>query len=132
MVHGVDVVIVEPATISTPIWDKSEGFDLTPYSRSPYLESMKRMLKAVPGSGRKGTPPDRIGSLVVRIFRVKRPRARYVIGKGKTRIWIATHLLRPRTGRPHTRKGAWAQGQLTLRPVPLYLDDSISAPHSRA
>jgi hypothetical protein len=90
------VAVIEPATISTPIWDKSEQFDLAPYSRSPYLESMKRMLKAMPESGRTGTPPDRVGSLVVEIFRVRRPRVRYMVGKGKTRIWIATHLLRPR------------------------------------
>jgi len=96
MVDGVDVVVIDPATISTPIWSKSEDFDLSPYSRSPYLEPMKRMLKIMPESGRNGTPPERIGELVVQIFRVKRPRVRYTIGRGRTRIWISTHLLSPR------------------------------------
>ena len=96
MIYGVDVVVIDPATISTPIWSKAEDFDLSPYSRSPYLEPMKRMLKAMPESGQQGTSPERIGGLVVEIFRAKRPRVRYTIGRGKTRIWISTHLLRPR------------------------------------
>jgi len=97
MMYGVDVVVIDPATIATPIWSKAEKFDFSPYSRSPYLEPMKRMLKALPESGRNRTPPERIGRLVVGIFRAKRPRVRYIIGRGKTRVWISTHLLSPRS-----------------------------------
>jgi hypothetical protein len=32
MIYGVDVVIIGPATVATPIWDKAEAMDLSVHS----------------------------------------------------------------------------------------------------
>jgi NAD(P)-dependent dehydrogenase (short-subunit alcohol dehydrogenase family) len=96
MLYGVDVVVIDPATVATPIWGKGEDLDRSMYANSPYLPAMKRMADSMIASGRRGSPPELIGRLVVRVLGARKPRARYMIGRGSARIWIITHLLRPR------------------------------------
>ena len=93
MPTGVDVVVVDPGSVATPIWDKAGELDLSIYSRSPSLLPMTRMRDGMVAAGKQGLPPDRIGELVVRILEVRRPRARYVIGSGKVMVWMSRHFL---------------------------------------
>jgi hypothetical protein len=96
MLYGVDVVVIDPATIATPIWNKGGDLDLSTHPDSPYLEAMKRLKDSTAASGLHGSPPELIGRLVARVLAARRPRARYMIGKGSARIWAATHLVSPR------------------------------------
>jgi NAD(P)-dependent dehydrogenase (short-subunit alcohol dehydrogenase family) len=96
MLYGVDVVVIDPATIATPIWDKAEDEDRSMYASSPYREAMKRLADSMIASGRRGSRPEVIGKLVVKVLGARKPRVRYMIGKGSARIWIMTHLVRPR------------------------------------
>ncbi len=93
MLYGIDVVVIDPATVATPIWSKADGMDLSSYSKSPYLEPMQRMKSAMVAAGRSGSSPETIGRLVARVLGARRPRARYMVGKGSARIWTVTHLL---------------------------------------
>lgn len=93
LLNGVDVIVIDPGSVATPIWDKAKDLDLSPYSRSPYLESMTRLRDGMVATGKRGLPPERIGQLVVRIFAARRPRARYVIGSGRLMVWMSRHLL---------------------------------------
>jgi NAD(P)-dependent dehydrogenase (short-subunit alcohol dehydrogenase family) len=93
MLYGVDVVVIDPASVATPIWDKAEALDLSPYERSPYREAIKRMKESMVASGRRGSRPEVIGRLVVKVLRARKPRARYMAGKGSAGIWAATHLV---------------------------------------
>ena len=36
MLFGIDVVVVAPGAVATPIWDKAEEFDITPFATTPY------------------------------------------------------------------------------------------------
>jgi NAD(P)-dependent dehydrogenase (short-subunit alcohol dehydrogenase family) len=93
MVTGVDVVVVDPGSVATPIWDKAGELDLSIYSHSPYLLPMTRMRDGMVAEGKRGLQPDRIGKLVVRILEARRPRARYVVGSGKVMVWMSRHFL---------------------------------------
>ena len=42
MLFGIDVIIVAPGSVATPIWDKAEQIDVAPYEKSPYFEIIKR------------------------------------------------------------------------------------------
>ena len=42
MVFGIDVVVVAPGAVATPIWDKSD-VDITPYSNTPYVAALEKM-----------------------------------------------------------------------------------------
>jgi len=92
MLYGVDVVVIDPASVATPIWDKAEALDLSVYADSPYREQMKRMRDSMVASGRRGSPPEVIGRLVVRVLAARKPRARYMVGRGSAGIWLLTHL----------------------------------------
>ena len=96
LLYGVDVVVIDPATIATPIWDKGEDLDRSIYSASPFLAVMKRGAISAVAAGRRGSPPELVGRLVVRVLRARRPRARYMFGMGSAGIWIMTHLVSPR------------------------------------
>jgi NAD(P)-dependent dehydrogenase (short-subunit alcohol dehydrogenase family) len=93
MVTGVDVVVVDPGSVATPIWDKAGELDLSIYSHSPYLLPMTRMRDEMVAAGKRGLPPDKIGELVARILAARNPRVRYVIGSGKAMVWMSRHFL---------------------------------------
>src|SRR4029077_457534 len=60
IVFGIDVVVVAPGAVATPIWDKSD-VDVTPYSNTPYAPALEKMRAFMTANGRKGLPPERIG-----------------------------------------------------------------------
>jgi hypothetical protein len=51
------------------------------------------MKESMVASGRRGSRPEVIGRLVVKVLRARKPRARYMAGKGSAGIWAATHLV---------------------------------------
>src|SRR5512143_3169769 len=44
MLFGIDVIIVAPGAVKTPIWSKAEQVDLSAYRNSPYLPVLNRLL----------------------------------------------------------------------------------------
>src|SRR5215510_13943272 len=61
MLYGIDVIIVAPASIATPIWDKAEEADVSLYKDTDYVESGRRVQKYMVEDGRKGYPPEKVG-----------------------------------------------------------------------
>jgi NAD(P)-dependent dehydrogenase (short-subunit alcohol dehydrogenase family) len=93
MLFGVGVVVIEPASVATPIWNKAAALDLSVYADSPYREQLKRMKDSAVASGKRGSPPEAIGRLVARVLAARKPRARYMVGKGSAGIWLVTHFV---------------------------------------
>jgi NAD(P)-dependent dehydrogenase (short-subunit alcohol dehydrogenase family) len=79
MLCGIDVIIVAPGAIATPIWDKAEQADLTQYSNTPYAASLKAVRDYMLANGRKGLEPEQVGKLVWRALTTAKPKTRYVI-----------------------------------------------------
>ena len=73
MLYGVDVVVIDPATVATPIWDKSEDFDAV-YPGDPFSPGNKRMFDVMVDRRPQGSPPEHIGRLVARVRERERPR----------------------------------------------------------
>jgi len=92
MLYGVDVVVIEPATIATSMWDKMEKKDLSIYANSPYKSAMEKMRNTMVASGRRGSPPEHVGRLVVKVLGARRPRVRYMTGKGSVNFWMMMHF----------------------------------------
>jgi NAD(P)-dependent dehydrogenase (short-subunit alcohol dehydrogenase family) len=42
MLYGIDVIIVGPGSVATPIWDKAEEVDASGYDKTEYSESVRR------------------------------------------------------------------------------------------
>ena len=87
MPAGVDVIIIEPGVIATPIWQTSiAAADRLMASLPPQMEThYGRVIRAVrrrASSGAvKGLPADAVARVVERALRARKPRTRYVVGR---------------------------------------------------
>ena len=93
MIYGIDVVVIEPGAVVTPIWDKAEAIDTTRYANTDYAAPLKRFYDWFFSTGRSGLPASRIGELTCRALTVPKPRARYVILRRKFFNWTIPRAL---------------------------------------
>jgi NAD(P)-dependent dehydrogenase (short-subunit alcohol dehydrogenase family) len=93
MLYGIDVIIVGPGAITTPIWDKANQVDLSMYQNTDYIDSAKGFQKYAIKLGEKGYPPEKIGEVVLRALTTARPRVRYAVVPGNPIINFIQHRL---------------------------------------
>lgn len=79
MLYGIDVSILEPGAVVTPIWDKAPDPEDTGYQQTGYQDAVLAFLKSFADEAQKGLPPAKVGRLVHKIFTSKRPKIRYII-----------------------------------------------------
>ena len=79
MLYGIDVIIIGPGPIVTPIWDKAEAADLSIYAETDYVESARRAQEYMIRNGKNGLPPERVGEVVWQALTAPNPRVRYAV-----------------------------------------------------
>jgi NAD(P)-dependent dehydrogenase (short-subunit alcohol dehydrogenase family) len=79
MLFGIDVIIVAPGPVKTPIWGKAEDIDISRYRNSPYFPALERIGKFMLQLGESGLPAEKIGELIYLALTVPKPRVRYQI-----------------------------------------------------
>jgi NAD(P)-dependent dehydrogenase (short-subunit alcohol dehydrogenase family) len=79
MIFGIDVVVIAPGAVVTPIWDKAEALDERPYASTPYAEALAAVKTFAIEQGRHGFPPETVGRVVHKALTVSRPRWRYTV-----------------------------------------------------
>jgi NAD(P)-dependent dehydrogenase (short-subunit alcohol dehydrogenase family) len=79
MLFGIDVVVVAPGAVVTPIWDKAMATDIAPYLSTPYGTALTKLRELMVAHGRQGLSPDRIGETIHTALTAARPRARYTV-----------------------------------------------------
>lgn len=84
MLYGIDVIIVGPGSIATPIWDKAEQLDTSPYEKTDYVEAALRVQKYMIQEGRNGFPPEKVGDVVLYTLTTAKPRVRYPVIPGSS------------------------------------------------
>jgi hypothetical protein len=87
---GILVVLIQPGSIVTPIWDKLEGMGLERFRNTPYAPVLPRVLERSLQSGRRGLPPERVADAVLRALTAPRPPTRMLVVR---RPWL-TRLMR--------------------------------------
>jgi NAD(P)-dependent dehydrogenase (short-subunit alcohol dehydrogenase family) len=92
IIYGVDVIIIAPGAIATPIWDKADAIDITPYANTPYKASLELVKKYMVGLGQKGLPPERIGETVHTALTSPSPKTRYIVTPEPLTNWMGNHL----------------------------------------
>ncbi len=83
---GMRVSIVEPGSISTPIWKRSERevddlVERVPATRELYGKPLDGLIKATRKLDRAGIPPERVAETIETALTARRPRARYLVGR---------------------------------------------------
>ena len=76
---GVDVVVVAPGAVATPIWDKADEIDAARYADTLYAGPMERLRAFMLTIGKTGLPPERIGEAVHTALTTAKPKVRYTL-----------------------------------------------------
>lgn len=93
LMYGIDVIIVGPGAVKTPIWDKAEAMDTSAYAQTDYGPAMKKLSELMAGGARDGLPVERVGALVHHVLTTARPRVRYALAPSLLFDWIVPRLL---------------------------------------
>jgi NAD(P)-dependent dehydrogenase (short-subunit alcohol dehydrogenase family) len=95
--QGVRVVVVEPGGSTTAIWNSGEQNlqRLFAHPRAEFYRPLiERYQQIAAGLAQDGFPPEKFATLIERILRTHRPRARYSLPLG-TSLTIFMHQLSP-------------------------------------
>ncbi len=85
---GIAVSIVEPAQTDTDLWRQAEGdlddavAQMSSEHRQLYAKHIAGFRKSIPRSQRMAGPVESVAESIERALTDKRPRARYVVGRG--------------------------------------------------
>ena len=87
LLYGIDVIIVNPGSVVTPIWDKAEKNDPSRYAGTDYEPMLRRFLQRALRSGRSGLPADAVGEVVWTALTARRPRTFYPVVRRRLLNW---------------------------------------------
>jgi len=96
MLFGIDVVIVAPGAVKTPIWGKAEEVDISQFQNSPFFPSLQKIRKFMLQLGETGLPAEKIAEVVFEALTTAHPKVRYQITPDPVRHLI-TAILPKRT-----------------------------------
>ncbi|MCC6734947.1 MAG: SDR family NAD(P)-dependent oxidoreductase [Bauldia sp.] len=78
--RGIDVVIVQPGGIRTPIWQKASAADSSALAGTEYEAPAAEFRSAALAAGEAGLAAERVGALIARVLLdARRPRTRYLV-----------------------------------------------------
>ena len=93
MLFGIDVVIIAPGPVKTPIWGKGqESFDIARYQNSPYLPALQKVSAFMQHLDAIALPPEKIAQLVFDALTLPNPKVRYHIAPDRMRYLLAAVL----------------------------------------
>ena len=77
-VHGINVSIVAPGAIQTPIWDKAENVAIEEkYDNTCYTEAFQKMIADMKKLGQNGLKPETVSKKILKAVQDKKPKIRY-------------------------------------------------------
>jgi NAD(P)-dependent dehydrogenase (short-subunit alcohol dehydrogenase family) len=93
----VQVALVEPGSVTTPIWDKSraqgDGLSVPAELIEQYGHVPAAMNKVLEDTERRGIPPEQVAETIERALTARRMKARYLIGRDAKAMLLVKRLL---------------------------------------
>ena len=93
MLYGIDVIVIEPGSVQTAIWDKAEQADASPYVNTDYAPILERFMKFFISTGRAGKSPEALARIIREALEHPRPRTRYATPDNYLMGWLLPRLL---------------------------------------
>jgi NAD(P)-dependent dehydrogenase (short-subunit alcohol dehydrogenase family) len=94
MVFGIDVLIIEPGTVNTAMYDKGEKEDLSEFKQTEYWEAVQNFQKWIVNEARtNGLAPERLGEAVHVALSTAKPKVRYAVIPQRFKNWTLPRLL---------------------------------------
>jgi NAD(P)-dependent dehydrogenase (short-subunit alcohol dehydrogenase family) len=103
---GIDVVVVEPGSIDTPIWEKgAQTIDeqmakLKPAAKRLYSKQLRRMDEVLRETASRGIAPEKVAKTIHTAIQSESPKHRYLVGRDAK---IAARLKRNLPDRTFTK-----------------------------
>lgn len=88
LLYGIDVIVIQPGPIKTPIWDKARN-EKQWYAGTDYAPLLKNREQLILNAEKRALPAERVARLILTVMNTKRPRTRYLIMNSKWRSWLA-------------------------------------------
>jgi len=92
MLFGIDVIIIAPGPVKTPIWSKAEEVDISAYKNSPFFPALERIRKYMLQLGEIGLPAEKIAEAIADALTSAHPKVRYQITPDPMRHLITAVL----------------------------------------
>lgn len=100
MLFGIDVIIIAPGPVKTPIWSKGQDdVDMSSYKNSPYLPALQKVSAYMKHLETIGLPPERIAERVYDALTLAHPKVRYQIAPDPLRQMMTAYLPKRMTDR---------------------------------
>ena len=77
MPFGIDVVIIAPGAVKTPIWSKAQDIDMSAYKNSPYFPALEKISAFTKHLSEIGLPPEKIAAVIADALTTAHPKVRY-------------------------------------------------------
>jgi NAD(P)-dependent dehydrogenase (short-subunit alcohol dehydrogenase family) len=94
---GIEVALVEPGSVSTPIWEKiraEAGRVSIPSELEAQYGGVPRVMdKVLADTARRGVPPEKVAATIERALTARRMRARYLVGRDAQAMLALRRLL---------------------------------------
>ena len=94
---GIQVGLIEPGSVATPIWDKSrgaaDGLRIPPELQEHYGKIPAALDKVLADTGSRGIPPDVVAAAIERALTAQRMPARILVGRDAKAMLFARRLL---------------------------------------
>jgi NAD(P)-dependent dehydrogenase (short-subunit alcohol dehydrogenase family) len=87
LIYGIDVIVIEPGPVRTPIWDKAEQLATDRYAATDYAEIVRSLQQSAIERGRQGMPPERVARVIRRALEDPHPKTRYPLPTEGLFVW---------------------------------------------
>ncbi len=119
LIYGIDVIVLEPGSIATPIWDKADKADRSKYAHTDYAPILDGVAELMINHGREGLPASVVAKAVHAALTAKRPKPRVALVAGRFANWTVPTMLPQR----------WLDRLMGGRLGLLKRDDGPNGPH---
>ncbi|MGH6693371.1 MAG: SDR family oxidoreductase [Gammaproteobacteria bacterium] len=109
LMFGIDVIVVAPGAVATPIWDKVDTLDVERLVHTRYAAALKIMKEFAVESGRRGLPAETIGRTVLTALTSARPRTRYTVTPEPIKLLIGRILPKRTVDRLIAKRLGWSR-----------------------
>jgi NAD(P)-dependent dehydrogenase (short-subunit alcohol dehydrogenase family) len=93
ILFGIDVIIIRPGAVVTPIWQKAEAGVTERFSNTPFAEALAKFEHYSAQEAKSGLAPEVIGKAVWRALTAARPRALSAIVPKRFMNWTIPQLI---------------------------------------
>jgi NAD(P)-dependent dehydrogenase (short-subunit alcohol dehydrogenase family) len=93
ILFGIDVIIIGPGAVVTPIWQKSDTGLTERFRETPFVEALAKFERYAAREGASGFPAEVIGRAVWHALTAAKPKVRYAVVPNPLPNWIIPRLM---------------------------------------